>query len=184
MREWARPSRRPPTCHLKLLPPKPLIALACVLACVTCARSPGAPQLYAIGDTVDVDGWRVTVHSFSELPTDEWRQPAPGQVLCAVEVRLENVSDQIRFFMPERQMTLLDAQGRSYALDHTARVVAATIHGWLVPEGELSVGQRAHGAAGYQIPSQAGEVRWVFRSNLFPWAPQVIFALGELSNPP
>jgi hypothetical protein len=183
MSEWSRPSDRPPSCHLSLPPPRPLIALACVLVCMACARSPGSPQLYAIGDAVDVDGWRVTVHSFSELPADEWRQPAPGQVLCAVEVRLENLSDQIRFFMPERQMILLDAQGRSYTLDHTARVVAATTHGWLVPEGELSVGQSAHGAAAYQIPSQAGEVHWVFRSNLLPWAPQVIFVLEEPSTP-
>jgi hypothetical protein len=125
----------------------------------------------------------VTVHSFTELPADDWRQPAPGHVLCAVEVRLENRSDQIRFFMPEKQMTLVDAQGRSYALDHTARVVAAKTRGWLVPEGELSVSEIAHGAAAYQIPTQAGGVRWVFRSNLFPWAPQVIVFLGEPSTP-
>jgi hypothetical protein len=183
MRERARPSHRPLSCHLSLPPLGPLITLACVLLCVACARSHSSQQLHALGDTVDVDGWRVTVHSFIELPTDDWRPPAPGHVLCAVEVRLENRSDQIRFFMPERQMTLVDAQGRSYALDHTARVVAARTRGWLVPEGEFSVSEIAHGAAAYQIPTQAGAVRWVVRSNLLPWAPQVVFALRKPCAP-
>ncbi len=127
-----------------------------------------------------MDGWRVTVHNFLVLPPAEWRPPAPGHVFCAVEVTLENLSGQIRFFMPEKQMTLVDQDGTSYALDHTGGVVAARTYGWTVPDGEMSVGESAHGAATYQIPSDSGELRWLFRSSLFPWAPNLTFVLGEL----
>ena len=131
---------------------------------------------------MDVDGWRVTVHDLYVLPPDPWRQPAPGYVYCAVEITLENLSGQIRFFMPEKQMTLVDQDDRSYTLDHTAGVVAARTHGWTVPDGEMSLGEEAHGAATYQIPSDSGELRWLFRSSLFPRAPSLTFMLGELTQ--
>jgi hypothetical protein len=136
-------------------------------------------EWHAPGQPVDVDGWRVTVHRLYVLPPDQWRQAAPGHALCAVEVTLENLSDQIRFFMPEKQMTLIDQNGKSYALDHTAGVVAARTYGWTVPDGEMSPGEKAHGAATYQIPADAGQLRWLFRSSLFPWAPNLTFALGD-----
>jgi hypothetical protein len=150
---------------------------------MACARSPGSPQAHRIGQHVGVEGWQVTVHSFSEIPGDEWRRPTPGHIFCAVEVTVENRSDQIRFFMPERQMTLVDDQARTYSLDHAAGVVAAKAQGWLVPEGEISIGEKAHGAAAYQIPSQASGLRWVFRTSLLPWAQQVTFVLGDLARP-
>ncbi len=156
------------------------VAIALVLPCLSCTRLPGAENRYAPGQTVDLDGWRVTVHGLLVLPPDEWRQAAPGHVFCAVEVTLENLSGQIRFFMPEKQMTLLDEDGKSYTLDQSAGVVAARTHGWTVPDGEMSVGESAHGAASYQIPLDAGELRWLFRSSLFPWAPNLTFVLGEV----
>jgi hypothetical protein len=180
MRESARQSRQTTSCHINSSPWKLAFALALVLLTMSCARSPGSPQVYAIGQTVDVDGWQLTVHSFSEMRADQWRHPAPGHVFCVVEVTLENHSERIRFFMPEKQMTVVDEGANSYALDHAAGVIAAQAYGWLVPEGEMSVGEKAHGAAAYQIASQASGLRLIFRSDLLPWAPQVSFVLGDL----
>ena len=154
-----------------------LIALS-----VACARQYGTGYLFGIGQTAEVDGWQVTVHSFSVLPADPWHQAAVGQVFCAVELTLENNSGQIRFVMPEKQMILLDGNGQAYAPDRNAAVVAARSRQWIVPEGELSIGERAHGAAAYQIPGGSKGMCWIFRSNLFPWARSVAFVVGELET--
>lgn len=158
------------------------MALALLLVCAGCAKQPAATRLYAIGETAEVAGWRVTVHSFSALPADEWRQPRPGQAFCAVELTLENASRTIRFMMPEKQ-TLLESAGHSYPPDVAATVLAQRERQWTVPEGEMDVGQQARGAVAYQIPAGSQDVHWTFRSGLLPWSPRVTFDLGTLPQP-
>lgn len=179
----ARRLCQPPYGHAKGVLRSALLVTALLLASAACARPPASEVLWAIGQTAKVDGWRVTVHSFSALPADEWRQPASGHIFCAVELTLENSSGQIRYVMPEKQMLLIDRVGRNYALDRDAGVIAARSRQWLVPEGEFSVGEKAHGSVAYQIPNGLGKMHWSFRSNLWPWARRVTFGLGELQQP-
>jgi hypothetical protein len=153
-----------------------------LLLATTCSTPPSSQRLYAIGETAELDGWRITVHSFAALPPNPVFKPQPGQMLCSVEVTLQNASGQIRFVMPERQM-LLEAQGHTYALDRDAALVAARLRQWIVPEGELSVNETARGAASYQIPQQSQDVHWTFRSGLLPWSRYVTFALGDAAAP-
>ena len=155
-----------------------IVPLALVLA-VSCTRAPSPARLYAIRETAELEGWRVTVDSFSVLPPDAAFQPETGQVLCSVELTLENHSGQIRFMMPEKQMRLVSG-GRTYALDQSAAVMSARLRQWMVPEGEMSLGIRTHGAASYQVPHGAEDVRWTFFTGLFPWSPSVTFVLGKL----
>jgi hypothetical protein len=174
---------RPPSRHTKSIVATTSLAFALVLLTMACTRPNATEQLWAVGQTAEVDGWRVTVHSFSSLPADEWRQPADGQIFCALELTLENSSEQIRYVMPEKQMMLLGADGRNYAPDHDAAVIAARSRQWLAVEGEFGVAEKSHGAAAYQIPNESQGMRWVFRTSLFPWAPKVTFVLRELSQP-
>jgi len=170
----------PRTCLVALVG---LTTLGLLIMGVTCARQPATARLYALGQTVDVDGWRITVHGLSALPAEAGRAPRPGQVFCTVEVTVENVSDRIRFVMPEKQMQLADAS-QVYVLDHDASVLAARTRQLLPPEGEVGVGAQVHGAASYQIPRTAQGLRWVFRSGLLPWSPAVEFTLGALQAEP
>ena len=157
-----------------------VLCIGIIVLSVACAGQRNVGQLYAISQTAGVDGWRVTVHSFCTLPPDQWHQPAEGHVFCAVELTLENSSGKIRYIMPEKQMILLDSDGRRYAPHHTAAVVTARQRQWIAPEGEMSIGERAHGAVSYQIPRDARGLRWLFRSGLFPWSASVTFVLGEV----
>jgi hypothetical protein len=145
----------------------------------SCARSRTPEPRLVVGQTTEVEGWRITVHSFVRLAATEDRLPSPDYLFCSVEVTLENHSDAIRFFMPERQMTLTDANGSVYELDHNASVAAAQSRQWTVPDGEISIGETAHGAASYQIPADARELSWVFSSSLFPGTRQLTFELGD-----
>jgi hypothetical protein len=170
--------------HARALRPR-FIALALLLATTalsaSCGRLPATPAVCEIGQTAEIDGWSVTVLSFAALPADEWRRPDEGKIFCAVEMVVENSSECIRYVMPERQMTVLDEQGRRYSPDQDASVIAARTLAWLVPEGEFAAGASAHGAASYQIPSASESLIWVFRSSLFPWARQVTFMVGDAS---
>jgi hypothetical protein len=183
MYRWLKRLCQPLSCYTQLMLASTMLSTALILLTVACARPQTTEHLWAIGQTAEVDGWRVTVHSFSTLPADEWRRPERGQLFCTVELTLENRSGQIRYVMPEKQMMLLDGDGRSYAPDRNAALITARSRQWLVPEGEFSVGQKAHGAAAYQIPSGSQGVRWVFRSSLFPWARKATFVLGDLAQP-
>ena len=161
------------------------VLLACAVpVAFACTSLPNAQQDYAVGQVVEVDEWRLTLHSLVFLPGDQWRQPDPGQTFCAVEVTLENLSRRIRYFMPERQMVMLDGTGREYTMDHRAGVVSARTRGWNAPEGAFNPEASAHGAVAYELPVEVQDLRWVFRSNLLPWAEQVGFWLGSCPAEP
>jgi hypothetical protein len=181
-RSVRRPAQ-PPHGHTKAVLRSALLVAAILLASAACARPPASEVLWAVGQTAKVDGWLVTVHSFSVLPADEWRQPATGHIFCAVELTLENSSGQIRYVMPEKQMLLIDRVGRSYALDRDAGVIAARSRQWLVPEGEFHGGEEAHGSVTYQIPDGSDKLHWAFRSSLWPWARSVTFGLENPQQP-
>ena len=160
-------------------PPGVWLWLALLLALAACGKSPEA-QPYAVGQTAEIDGWKITVHSLAPLAGDEWHQPADGHVFCAVELTLENTSGRIRYFMPEKQIELLDAANHSFAISRDAGLMAARLRQWYIPQGEVGVGKALHGAAAYEVPAGSRDLRWTFRAGLLPWSKTVVFALGEV----
>ena len=153
--------------------------LALMLALASCGKPPATQQPYTVGQTAESDGWRITVHGLFRVEGDEWHQPAAGHIFCAVELTLENASGRIRYVMPEKQMRLLDAANHAYATGRDAGVMAARSRQWYPPQGEAGVGKALHGAAAYEIPASAQELRWTFRTGLLPWSKTVVFALGD-----
>lgn len=154
-----------------------------LVLCCTCGRQATAtPAVYALGDSVVLSGWRVTVNSIVLLPGDVLYQPAAGQFFCVVEWTLENVSGEIRYVMPERQ-ALLECAGQSYHPDALAAVQAARLRQWMVLEGQQDIAATSHGAAAYQIPESCQDVRWTFVSGLLPGAPSVTFHLNLPAKP-
>jgi hypothetical protein len=151
--------------------------------CLACSGLSAERAEWQLNETVQSQGWRVTVFSMSALPDDPYRRPLDGHTFVAVQLKIENISQEIRYVMPEQQMTLVDGQGQTYALDYEAAVVAARTLDWLIPEGEFVPGAAAHGATSYQIPLGACDLRWVFRTTLPPGAPTVTFALGDAPQP-
>jgi Domain of unknown function (DUF4352) len=156
------------------------LPLALMLALATCAKPTATQQMVAVGQTAEVEGWRITVHGLSRVEGDEWHQPADGHIFCAVELTLENASGRIRYVMAEKQMQLLDAANHPYAAGRDAGVMVARSRQWYVPQGEVGVGQVLHGAAAYEMPADARGLRWTFRASLLPWAKTVVFALGDV----
>lgn len=170
----------------KTRPPHPLarraaLYLCCLLLALTgCRRAPAVTA--ALGEAAEVDGWRVTVHSAGTVTPDPYHPPEPGHVFFSVELTLENRSGAIRFFMPEKQMRLVDASGTAYPVHPTAAVAVARQSGWVAPDGEMSAGEEAHGAASYQVPEGAQGLRWVLTSGLLPGSPTIEVPVGDAAR--
>ncbi len=167
----SRPTRWLPTCVFRCI-----LASTLSLFAISCSQRHNSVVLHSIGETVELEGWKVQVISFSLLSADDAFEPAPGYALCSVELAIENDTGGIRFMMPERQMQLY-CDGTTYTLDQNASIMSARLHAWMVTEGEMRPAVNAHGAASYQIPRSAEEVQWTFHSGLLPWSPTVTFAL-------
>jgi hypothetical protein len=156
------------------------LCLVLMLLLAACREPSSTQQTYAVGQTAEVDGWKITVHGLYLLVGDQWHQPADGHVFCAVELTVENASGRIRYVMPEKQMHLLDAADHAFSIGHEAGLMAARSRQWYVPQGEVGIEKVLHGAAAYEIPAGSQGLRWTFVSGLVPWSKTVVFALGEL----
>jgi hypothetical protein len=167
--------------HQNHSPFRAWLYLVPMLVLIACSRESTSPQPYALGETAEVDGWKITVHSLSPVAGDEWHQPAAGHIFVAVELTLENTSGRIRYMMPEKQMYLLDAAGHVISTGRQAGVMVARSRQWYVPQGEVEAGEVLHGAAAYEIPVDSQGLRWTCRSGLLPWSKSVVFVLGEVS---
>lgn len=152
-----------------------------VLTLSSCApRSPTAVDLEP-GQPVELDGWKVTVNSVRWLTPDRYRKPSSGHEFLAVELTLENTTDDVRYVMPERQMLMLAAGGRSLQPHPSAGVLAVREQGWLVVQGEIGPGQTLTGAVCYEVPLDLGGWRWVFRPRLLGSRTEAVLVLEGLT---
>ncbi len=153
----------------------PAAMFLALLAVTACSRVPAESDVFGIGHSASADGWRVTVHKVVDLEGMPNRQPAMGYRFCSLVVTLENSTERIRYFMPERQMVLIDSAGQEFAPDHTAAVLAAR-SGWgTVPDGEMSAHEIAQGSVSYQVPLRAQRLCWELRTSLLPWGQRLSF---------
>ena len=128
-------------------------------------RSPTVVDL-VLGQPAEVHGWTLTVHSVRWLTPDSYRQPSSGHGFLAVELTLENSTENISYVMPERQTLALGPDGESLQPHPSAGVLAAREQGWLVVQGEMGPGQVLTGAVSYELPLDLSGWRWVFRPQL------------------
>jgi hypothetical protein len=154
-----------------------VIVLALAL-CAACARSQGERRSYTVGETADIEGWSVTVNGFHQLPSDAFIHPDPGHAYCAILLTVRNQSSGVRYVMYERQMTLVDSDGKQ-APHPAAGVAAARTGGWLPPDGSFVPGEAMSGAVSYQVDSAVDHALWQFRTGLLPWSGEVTFDLGK-----
>jgi len=153
------------------------------MCCLGCTASSDPATEGQLNESAQSEGWRVTVISLWALPADTYRQPLDGHIYVAVQLKLENESPQTRYVMPKQQMTLFDGDAHAYEPDPEAAVIAARALHWLIPEGEFAPGAVGKGAISYQVPIGTQDLRWVFRTNLYPGAATVTFVLGDAPRP-
>ena len=122
-----------------------------------------APQAAAVGAPITVGDLTLTINGVSSPEGSQFAQPAEGKRFVVVDLSITNSGSQAANVSTMLQMKLKDASGRQYTLD----LLATTAEGGAAPEGELAPGETVRGPVGFQVPSDASGLLFVFDGNVF-----------------
>jgi hypothetical protein len=122
----------------------------------------GEPEVFAVGDIVELGDWRVQVHGVTDPlpPADEFLVPPAGQRWVAVDVEVSNVGDQPDTVSSIMCFELADDQNQTYTQTFTGASQAAP------PDGDVAAGASRRGTLEYEVPAQAAGLRLGFACDL------------------
>lgn len=122
-----------------------------------------AAETFAVGDVIEIGDLSLTVHGVTFPTGDEFTQPDEDQRFVVVDVAVENRTDATQNISSLLQMELKDATGQAYDVDLMAQVAS----GGTSPDGELAPGETLRGQVGFQVPSDATGLVFVFDGDIF-----------------
>jgi hypothetical protein len=122
-----------------------------------------APQEYKVGDVVQLGDVALAVLGWDTPASTQFAKPEDGNKFVGVELMLANQGDTSANLSTLAQMSLKDGQDHRYTID----LLASTAMDGASPEGELVPGERLRGWVGFQVPSDASGLTFVFDSGLF-----------------
>lgn len=122
-----------------------------------------AAETFAVGDVIEIGDLRLTVNEVTFPTGDDFSQPTEGNRFVVVDVSVENHSDTAETISSMLQMQLKDATGQSYDVNITAQMAS----GGTSPEGELAPGETLRGQVGFQVPTDATDLLFVFDGDFF-----------------
>jgi hypothetical protein len=112
----------------------------------------------AIGDTVEVGpGLTMTITGVEEPAGDSFFKPEEGNRFLIVRASFANSGSETQPISTLLQMALLDSSGTKYDIDILAATLAEQ-----TPDGDVPAGGTLEGGAGFQIPSDATGLVFVF----------------------
>lgn len=118
---------------------------------------------YAVGETVTIGDFTLTVNEVTFPEGDNFNKPNDGKKFVVVDVTFENVSGESANLSSLLQMTLRDSTGQKYDVD----LMASSASGGSSPDGELVAGEKLRGQVGYQVPIDATGLMFVFDADVF-----------------
>lgn len=122
-----------------------------------------APAAYKIGDTIDIEGIFLTVHSISEPTPSDTLKPADGNKFVALDITLENRTDESLTISALLSMKLKDDQNRQYDVN----ILVPQLVGGSMVDGEFAAGEALRGPVGFEVPQDATGYEFVFDPSLF-----------------
>lgn len=137
------------------------------------AEGGAQPEVFAVGDVVQLGDWQVRVHGVTDpvQSTNPILTPAPGTRWVAVDVEVTNTGASPQTVSSLLCFEVADGQNRSYNLTLTADPGAAS------PDGEVAAGASRRGTLTYEVPADAAGLRLGFKCDLFSTGSATI-ALG------
>ena len=166
--------------YLKIAAPLTVVAESFGTACpnysaAAVTPAPAQPSL-AIGQTGSVGDLRVTVDRVSQ-PAIADGLPQPGNRFLIVHVTIANTGKTALQVTALGETDMKDAAGNSYGFDPFANSLPSLGVG-LGFDGEIPAGGTKAGLVAYQVPSNAGDLTWIFHD----YVPnRVIFAIPASS---
>lgn len=123
--------------------------------------APASTQ-YKIGDIIQIGNLTMTVNGISSPSGDQFNQPDSGKKFVVVDVTFENKGSDSENISSMLQMSLKDDTGQAYDEDITATVAS----GGKTPDGEIAAGEKLRGQIGFQIPTDAKGLQFVYDASI------------------
>lgn len=105
-------------------------------------------QVHNIGDSVEADQMVFTVNGVREIPGNEFFKPQEGNIYYAIDVTVENKSNESKAVSSVMMFDLIDSEGYSYNI-----TIGPETKGQL--DGEIAAGRKLRGELAYEIPKNA-----------------------------
>jgi hypothetical protein len=120
------------------------------------------PDVFAVGDIVELGDWRVQVHGVTDPleSTNEFIAPAAGNRWVAVDIEVTNTGGEPQTVSSLLCFEVADDQNRSYTLTLTGETASAP------PDGEVAAGGSRRGTLTYEVPADAAGLRLTFKCDL------------------
>lgn len=137
------------------------------------AGAGAGPEVFAVGDLVELGDWRVRVHGVTDplQSTNPVITPAPGNRWVAADVEVTNTGSEPQVVSSLVCFEVVDDRNRSYTLALTADAASSP------PDGEVAAGAARRGMLTYEVPADAAGLRLNFACDLFSTGSATI-ALG------
>ena len=119
-------------------------------------------ETFKPGDVVDIGDFILVVNSVETSSGSDFVKPAEGNEFVIVDLTVENKLDESVVVSSLLQMSLKDATGQKYDVN----ILASTAGGASTLDGELAPGEKLRGQVGFEVPSDAEGLVFVFDPNI------------------
>jgi hypothetical protein len=120
-------------------------------------------QTFKVGDVVKIGTLNIIINGVTPPQDSDFAKPSQGNKFLIVDMTLENKGQNADNISTMIQMSLKDASGQSYKVDFKAMMAS----GGTSPDGELAPGEKVRGQVGFEIPTNATDLVFVFDADIF-----------------
>ena len=147
--------------YLKLAQPYTVVSAAFAGACPHYSAPTAAPDVagYQLGQTASVGDLRVTLDKVAVAPPSANPLLQPGNRYLLAHVTIQNAG-QTALQVTGMETSLKDAAGTTYGWDPFASSSAASD---AFADGKIPAGGTQAGLVSYQLPTNAGDLLWIFQ---------------------
>ena len=120
-------------------------------------------DIYSVGEQIEISGLVIQVLGVSYPSGTDFVKPKVDYKFVSVDVQVENQGDSVQEITSIVQMYLKDNTGEKY----TFHLGAQSIIDSGLPDDELQPGERIRGQIGFQVPTDADNLIFVFDAEIF-----------------
>ena len=120
-------------------------------------------DIFSVGEQIEISGLVIQVLGVSYPSGTDFVKPKEDYKFVSVDVQVENQGDSVQEITSIVQMYLKDNTGEKY----TFHLGAQSIIDSGLPDDELQPGERIRGQIGFQVPTDAEGLIFVFDAEIF-----------------
>ena len=120
-------------------------------------------EIFSVGEQIEISGLVIQVLGVSYPSGTDFVKPKEDYKFVSVDVQVENQGDTVQEVTSIVQMYLKDNTGEKY----TFHLGAQSIIDSGLPDDELQPGERIRGQIGFQVPTDAEGLIFVFDAEIF-----------------